>query len=157
MQQTRTRSINQRRGGRVLTLARGYVRWSAEEYIRLWCFLFVCFYLSNKLVSMAALSTHPISGTPASFLIFFKGMPLLPPLARIRATIPFGGLGWSVQVFFKQPIASTLSSSGWARLGGPMTSLIIAKNTKLNCTRSRRLPTSTEKKDITRSLFRFRI
>lgn len=35
--------------------------------------------------SRAARRTQPISGTPARCLMFFRGMPLLPPRARIRA------------------------------------------------------------------------
>lgn len=42
-------------------------------------------YLSNMSESTAALSTHPMSGTPANILMFFRGIPLLPPLARIKA------------------------------------------------------------------------
>lgn len=37
------------------------------------------------LESTAALSTHPMSGTPANILVFFRGIPLLPPLAKIKA------------------------------------------------------------------------
>lgn len=35
--------------------------------------------------SLAARSTQPISGTPASSLMFFSGIPLLPPRASTRA------------------------------------------------------------------------
>lgn len=37
------------------------------------------------LESTAALSTHPMSGTPANILVFFRGIPLLPPLAKTKA------------------------------------------------------------------------
>lgn len=41
--------------------------------------------LSKTWESWAALITHPIRGTPASILMFFRGIPLLPPRAKIRA------------------------------------------------------------------------
>lgn len=37
--------------------------------------------------SRAARRTQPMSGTPARCLMFFRGMPLLPPRARMRAAI----------------------------------------------------------------------
>lgn len=44
-------------------------------------------HLSNISESTAALSTHPMSGTPASILMFFSGIPLLPPRAKIKAAM----------------------------------------------------------------------
>ncbi len=44
-------------------------------------------HLSNTPESSAALITHPIKRTPARTLMFFRGMPLLPPRARIRAAM----------------------------------------------------------------------
>lgn len=44
-------------------------------------------YLSRSSQSSAALITQPMRGTPARILMFFRGMPLLPPRARIRAAL----------------------------------------------------------------------
>ncbi|MEQ2278539.1 hypothetical protein XENORESO_021828 [Xenotaenia resolanae] len=41
---------------------------------------------------MATLSTQPMRGTPARGLMFFSGIPLLPPRARIRAATCLGFL-----------------------------------------------------------------
>lgn len=55
-------------------------------------------YLSKTSESSAALITHPIRGTPANNLMFFRGMPLLPPRARIRAAMCLNLLRFVVEL-----------------------------------------------------------